>query len=199
MAWTSPRTWVANVTAITALALNTDLRDNLNYLKGLLDGTGSGNVTVPDSLFIDNDANFALSFPGAGLPQITFDTGSDYLRYSRATNQVIFAIGGALPLFFDATGKLSGTGFYASGAASLASAGTASLTHGLGARPRFVWGWFNTTSLAAAADTSSTANFTIRDDQTPGTTVYWFDCTNTTLRITNNTGVTAYYTVYAML
>jgi len=36
MGWTSPRTWVAG-SVLTAAQLNTDVRDNLNYLQGITD------------------------------------------------------------------------------------------------------------------------------------------------------------------
>jgi hypothetical protein len=55
MAWTAPRTWVANA-ILQAAQLNTDIRDNLLYLKGLLDGTGADDVTLPRRLFLSDGA-----------------------------------------------------------------------------------------------------------------------------------------------
>jgi hypothetical protein len=38
MAWTTPRTWTAGET-VTASVMNTHVRDNLDYLKGVVQGT----------------------------------------------------------------------------------------------------------------------------------------------------------------
>jgi trehalose/maltose hydrolase-like predicted phosphorylase len=47
MAWTTPRTWVADQ-LVNASALNLDLRDNLNILKVPID-TATGKIVAIDS------------------------------------------------------------------------------------------------------------------------------------------------------
>ena len=49
MAWTTPRTWVA-AEVVTASVMNTHVRDNLAYLKGILDGTVAGNLIVTGNI-----------------------------------------------------------------------------------------------------------------------------------------------------
>lgn len=46
--WTAPMTWTAAHT-VTAAELNTYLRDELEYLKGILDGTSLQNVLISDA------------------------------------------------------------------------------------------------------------------------------------------------------
>lgn len=48
MAWTAPRTWVAGE-IVTAALMNTHVRDDLRYLKGL-----DGAVAIEDDLTVDN-------------------------------------------------------------------------------------------------------------------------------------------------
>ena len=48
MAWTAPRTWVTGE-VVTAALMNTHVRDDLRYLKGL-----DGGVTVEDALTVDS-------------------------------------------------------------------------------------------------------------------------------------------------
>jgi hypothetical protein len=182
MAWTNPRTWVANVTAITAAALNTDLRDNLNYLKGLLDGTGSDTVTVPGTLVVD-DANYSLLMSGGTLPAINVDTGGDIWFYNRPINTYTWRVAGLDVLTVDANGKLGGRGFYDSGAVTIADTATQAFTHGLGAR----------------ADTSTTGVNTIVPDPNATTQVHFTTATNTVISVRNVTGVTRYARVFAML
>jgi ribosomal protein S5 len=45
MAYTTPRTWVAGET-VTAALLNTHVRDNLDYLKGVLTDVSNQDVTI---------------------------------------------------------------------------------------------------------------------------------------------------------
>jgi len=49
MAWTTPRTWVA-AEIVTASVMNVHVRDNLAYLKGILDGTVAGNLIVTGNI-----------------------------------------------------------------------------------------------------------------------------------------------------
>jgi|TARA_Y100000310_G_scaffold317685_1_gene370846 hypothetical protein len=58
MAWTAPRTWVAGE-VVTAALMNTHVRDNLRYLKGL-----DGVPTIESGLIIDNtDGDEYLQLP----------------------------------------------------------------------------------------------------------------------------------------
>src|SRR5688500_13540532 len=166
MAWSVPITWVANVTAITAARLNTDLRDNLNYLKGLLDGTGSDTVNVPSTLVINNDILYHLQVNG-GNPRILVDTG-DLFAFIRASNDWRFITGGADTLTISGAGKLTGTGFYDSGATAIGTSTTVDVAHGLGARPRFVFGYW-TTAGAAALDPASATNVNAMEGPDAGT------------------------------
>lgn len=195
MAWTSPRTWVALTTAITAAALNTDLRDNLNYLKGLLDGTGSTDVTVPADLYVANDANFGLQ--KSTNPRLLFDSGPDEIAYDRTNNLYAIKVAGANALTIDSTGKLTGAGFYDSGAVSIAAGVSTDFSHGLGARPRFVRGWFSTVGSADLADgsTAQTPNILVGGSAAD---VRFSYSTNTVSRVTNGLGVTAWVRVFAM-
>jgi hypothetical protein len=45
MAWTAVRTWVAGET-VTAALLNTHIRDNIDYLKGIVTGSDLQNVAI---------------------------------------------------------------------------------------------------------------------------------------------------------
>lgn len=140
MAWTTPATVVTG-DIITAAYGNTYVRDNTAYLKGLLDGTGSGTVTVPGKLSIANDAAFFLDKSGAD-PLLQWDT-NDYMAYSRSGNHYSVVIGAALAFDIDANGKLTGIGFYDSGAFSAGAGVTTTLHTGWGAnQPRFVWGYW---------------------------------------------------------
>lgn len=197
MAWTAPRTWVANVTAITALALNTDLRDNLLYLKGLLDGTGGAvTVTVPDNLQIENDANFTL-FKAGNYAYLGYDA-NDYAAYDRTNNYFNWFIGGANKLQLDGNGMLTGAGFYDSGATSVGASSTVNLTHGFAARPRFVWGW-QAPASATLGDTSGTTATTLTTVPNGWTLAFIYSATASVIRVDNTTGSTVYVRVFAML
>lgn len=197
MAWTSPRTWVANVTAITALALNTDLRDNLNYLKGLLDGTGADNVTVPANLRIANDAAFELFLSG-GNPWLELDT-DDALVYNRASDIFLVRIGGTNVLQVASNGKLIGSAFYDSGQITAASgAGVQTALHGLGARPRVVAGIESATSGVVGVDSSSSV-VGLMTRSGGGSVVNFSDHNNSNIRYTNSGGSTMYIRIFAML
>src|SRR5687768_14477793 len=126
MVWSAPRTWVANVTAITAAALNTDLRDNLNYLKGLLDGTGPAiNVTLPAGLVFPATIGTRIVLYGDGLNryQIGVESGATWLMGDggiRFYDDADTPASSPPRLALDtATGKLTGTGFFDSGATAI--------------------------------------------------------------------------------
>ena len=54
MAWTAPRTWVAGE-IVTAALMNTHIRDNERYLKGL-----DGAITLSDALILPDGAGYYL-------------------------------------------------------------------------------------------------------------------------------------------
>jgi hypothetical protein len=141
MAWTSPRTWVSGI--LSSAALNTDVRDNENYLKGLLDGTGTDAVITPTTLQIANTANWLLALTG-GFPLINFDA-NDYIIYDRTNNLFRLGIGGADKLDIDANGKITGGAVWNSGRFAVAAGATVDTNHGwltLGLRPAFVLGFY---------------------------------------------------------
>ena len=55
MAWSSPRTWTTGE-LVTAAMLNTDVRDNLNFLAGWGTGYNSDSRTFTNTSFLDLDA-----------------------------------------------------------------------------------------------------------------------------------------------
>jgi hypothetical protein len=141
MAWTAPRTWVANA-VLAAAQLNTDIRDNLLYLKGLLDGTGADAVSFPTT------AQFGLSNffagPSGGNPLLNLDSG-DGLSYDRAANVLTVTIGGLAKLQVDANGKLTGAALWNSGRFAVAAGATVDTNHAwltAGLRPAFVLGFY---------------------------------------------------------
>lgn len=75
MAWTDPKTWVAG-DALTASLLNTEVKDNLNYLKGVhAEATlnETSDYTTTSTTFVDVDAT-------EGKLQLTVTTnGGDVL------------------------------------------------------------------------------------------------------------------------
>ena len=183
MAWTTPATAVTG-DIIPASFWNTYGRDNLAYLKSLLDGTGGAvTVTVPGPLRIENDANFGPNLFG-GNPVFNFDPG-DAILYDRAANIWNLYFGGSSKLAVNASGKITGTAFYNSGEISVTNGGTPTVSHGLGARPRFVSVYKATTSGSEDSKTQRVDPVTI---------------TNTQIFATPNTdGATRYYNIYAML
>lgn len=188
MPYSAPRTWVANVTAITAAALNTDLRDNLNYHQGLLDGTGSGNVTVPDALIVD-DTNLRL-FMSGGNPWLQWDA-TDFLVYNRASNLLILQIGGSNVLLVDSAGKLTGTGFYASSITTIANTVNGTFTHGLGARPRFIGGF--------RAAVGVTPAIPVGFEFASGSICRFTNADNSAITVNNQVGSSQDVIVFAML
>ena len=63
MAWTAPRTYTAGE-IITASILNSAVRDNLRYLKGL-----DGAVTLSDALILPDGAGYYVHIPGLTTTQ----------------------------------------------------------------------------------------------------------------------------------
>jgi hypothetical protein len=79
---------------LSAAALNTDIRDNENYLKGLLDGTGADDVTLPRRLFLPDGAlagGVKLGSRARLFSRASADFGGPYLTvnaYHDGTNWV---------------------------------------------------------------------------------------------------------------
>lgn len=134
MAWTAPITYVSGAVA-TAAGMNTYVKDDLAYLKTVVDGT------TPATALEIADANFKIYNNAGVFMLIQFDTGTDDFYYDRTNNLFYWRIGGVNKLSLDGTGKLTGAGFYSSGETSITNGNSATLAHGLGARPRFVAGF----------------------------------------------------------
>jgi hypothetical protein len=78
MAWTSPMTWVANA-ILTAAQMNTYIRDNLNYLKGV-----AGTVSIDSGITLATaDTGLIVSSNTAGAAAIT-------IQRTDATSPVYF-------------------------------------------------------------------------------------------------------------
>jgi hypothetical protein len=194
MAWTAPRTWIPGA-ILAAAQLNTDIRDNLSYLKGLLDGTGGATaVTVPDRLAIHNDAAYYLDVVSSD-PRMIYDT-NDYLWYLRSTNVWTVVIGGTSVLTVDGNGKLAGAGFYSSGEQAITAGNTITVNHGLAARPRFVGGFFINSS---GVENAKTSPILVSYDNGWTNAVIITSVTSTQISIKNALGVTEYAHVYAQL
>lgn len=193
MAWSTPYTATAG-TILTAATWNVYVRDDLSYLKGLLDGTGGAvTVRVPSTLELVGDANFNLNI-GGGNPILQFDSGPDSFAYIRASNFFQWIVAGGLKMQLDSAGKLTGAGFYDSGELSLAASASSSPSHGLGAKPRFVWGYLSTVS-GEVAGTAATAILT----GTGTATIFISTVSSTTIVVQNTAGATRYARVLAML
>jgi hypothetical protein len=193
MAWTAPRTWIPGA-ILAAAQLNTDIRDNLGYLKGLLDGTGSDAVTVPSTIAVANDALFILG-KTSGNPLVGFDS-TDYLLYDRTSNLFEFFVGGVEKLRLDGNGKLTGAGFYSSGEQAITAGNTITVNHGLAARPRFVGGFFINSS---GVENAKTSPILVSYDNGWTNAVIITSVTSTQISIKNALGVTEYAHVYAQL
>lgn len=192
MAWVSPRTWVASA-ILTAAQLNTDVRDNLNYLKGLLDGTGSDAVTVPGVLNIMADSLFSFQ-KTSGDPIWVMDA-NDWLQWQRASNALRLVIGAVEKFAIDGNGKLTGAGFFDSGEVSIAATGYLSVPHGLPARPRFVSAWGGLSSGTANSKTLPFGHST----QIPANELTINDVDATRVYLYNGYGATRYANVYCIL
>lgn len=208
MAWTSPRTWVANVTALTALAMNTDLRDNLNYLKGLLDGTDTtNNVTVASGLKVSANKQADPTTGGVGLHMsVNRSGGQAEVNFFNVNSNPTAAFDWRIyngsawvtALALSPAGKLTGLGFYDSGATSVGASTTVNLTHGFASRPRFVWGW-QAAASATLADGSGTIATTLATVPNGWTHTFIYSANASVVRVDNTTGGTIYVRVFAML
>ncbi len=80
--WTAPRTW-ATGEIVTAAALNTHLRDNLEFLKAQVDAplavtsAGSGAIpTTTSGTFVDVHANYVITMTTTGAPLLLGFSGT---------------------------------------------------------------------------------------------------------------------------
>ena len=168
---------------------DTFIRDNLNYLIGLLDGTGADIVAVPNALRVANDVNFQLAKNGVN-PLLTVDSG-DTLQYIRASDTLAFAVATAIKWQLDGNGKMGGSSIFTSLETSLASGVGTGISHGLVNQPRWVGGLYGTTAGTRinALDVSPVARSTAR-------LTGW---TATGISVENNTAATIYCQVWAIL
>lgn len=91
MGWTAPRTWVT-AEVVTAALMNTHVRDNLRYLKGL-DGT----PTIASGLILDNtDGDEFLQVPSLTTTERNAITGTNgRMVYNETVNRMQAREGGA--------------------------------------------------------------------------------------------------------
>lgn len=101
-------------------------------------------------------------------------------------------------LILSLAGKLTGKGFYDSGEVTLANGGIVTLTHGLGARPRYYAGVYNTVA-GTTGDASTTAMTPVSIHPIAATAlrVNWIN--NASINLVNDGASTAYFRVFAML
>lgn len=187
MAYSTPFTATAG--AVLTAAIWNVIRDDLNYHQGLLDGTGSGTVTVPGDLQAQNDAHFRMTKIG-GFPYLEFDT-NDQIAFDRTSNIWYFFINSVAMLNFTSDGKLQGKGFYDSGEVSTLNGGNGAVNHGLGARPRVVFLYYSTTGSGTADSKTLLAR--------PGGSVDLNGVTSTQITWHNGFGSTIWANAYAIL
>jgi hypothetical protein len=185
--WATPPT--ATTGNIITAANGNVWRDDLNYLKGQIDGTGSGDNTMPSGLILNNDSVNKLTKNGAN--PIWFVDTLDSLQYDRATNAWWFAVGGTVITTMASTGKLTGGAFYDSGVVSVANGGNLNATHGLGDLPRFVAGWFHASA--------NPPTFPLAMDGLTAHTIGISTVTTTQITAFNTSGGTKNMRVVAML
>jgi hypothetical protein len=190
---TLPSSYPANH-VVTSAEYNRDVLQNGLYLQGLLDGTGSDGVVFPTTAFFANDGNFVMLKSSATTPLIQFDS-TDYYYYDRTANVHHIVIGGVDKLTVAANGKLTGSGFYRSAEVGIANGATANFTHGLGARPSWVGGFYNSVS---GTEDSLTNPINVGVGST-GVAITTGAVTNTIITVTNGSGAGIAARVYAIL
>jgi hypothetical protein len=154
----------------------------------------NGDVTAAGALIASGDASFSLFKSGGVTPLIQFDT-NDYYSYDRSANTHNMAIGGVNKLTIDANGKLTGSGIYRSAEVGIANGATANFTHGLGARPAWVGGFYNSVS---GTEDSLTNPINVGVGST-GVAITTGAVTNTIITVTNGSGAGIAARVYAIL
>lgn len=184
------------------------LKGDLDYHQAFLDGTGSGTIVTLNGC----ELRVGKSVPG-GDPGVIADTLSIFTNKSNADHEIVFfndttsPSAGALEFAFwqraysttamtlgiTNDGKLTGKGFYDSGELSMAASATTSPAHGLGAKPRFVFGYWSATT-GEVAGTAATGSIGL-----PGATVSLTSVSSTTIVVQNTAGATRYARVLALL
>jgi hypothetical protein len=81
VAWTNPFTAVTS-NIITAADWNTSGRDDLNYLKGLLDGTGADDVYFPGNARLNDLKSLSATGLGSARARLQFVTGTPHITYN---------------------------------------------------------------------------------------------------------------------
>lgn len=146
MAWTAPKTW--NVKEkVTAALLNLHLRDNLVFLYDVVTGasvTKIGNTAIADGAITTNKVtDFHITTAKIAEGGVT----TSKLPDGAVTNAKIASLNGAKLLSNSVPGERVNM-FY--GEAFLGGFGaTVDFTHGLGRRPRLLFGYYGTTPAAA--------------------------------------------------
>lgn len=218
MAWSTPITYVSGAVA-TAAGMNTYVKDDLIALKAFQDATpftvplansggykyGSATLlferngaTYVGNNVIHNGTNFfVLDSTGHAMwmEEIGDTGGIDHWRVYRSpagSNPGAFVS----MLDLDASGKLTGKGFYDSGEVSIASGLIATVSHGLAARPRFVACFAHT---ATGTADSKTRPATPQGEGTLPANAVISTVTSTQIQVTNGTASTRFINIYAML
>lgn len=161
MSWSTPATAVTG-DVIPASFWNTNGRDNLNYLKGLLSGSATDPVTLAALLTLNagvvaaggvglaSGANFGNTPPPASDSRVYIgwnitNGGRDGAIVVNDTGPLLIYSkpGGVLTaiLSIGTDGKLTGKGFYDSGEFVVTTNSSVTLNHGLGGQPRRLLGY----------------------------------------------------------
>lgn len=170
---------------------------NFTATKGVYSGpTGhlvaGGNMGgYPPPTTVDSKVYIGWNW-GNGTRDGTFfinDSGPFYVYNKNGTTPVLI-------LSVDATGKVGGKGFYDSGEIAIGPNGSALLAHGLGKRPRFVFGYQSATAGNVGNDINTVAMATPYS----GTAIYLQQADATNIVVVNgSSGFTNYARVFAML
>lgn len=187
---------------VTAAEWNTNVLQEALYVQEVLAGTNTDKIpgtalgnplTLQGECQFSADANLYIQLQSSN-PVFSFDA-NDYLTYIRATNLWQLNIASTLVLQADGNGSLTGKGFYASSEVAIANGAGANFAHGLGARPRFVMGWYHS---------STGGPYTLPVTPGPGFqsgtgSNIWIDsCDATNIHVQNAIGATEYVITYAM-
>lgn len=206
MAWTAIPTAVTG--SVVTAAYGNIIKGDLDYHQAFLDGTGTGTIVTLTGC----EVRMGKSVP-SGDPGAIADTLSVFTNKSNGDHEVVFfndntsPTPGALEFAFwqraysttamtlgiTNDGKLTGKGFYSSGEFSVASAGVGTVSHGLSARPRFVWGFHASATGTEDSKQTPLVGAGIASSVTLGTV------SSTQISVSNGMGATRYVHVYAIL
>lgn len=99
MAWTTPKTWAA-LSTLTATDLNTHLRDNLNYLKGIVESVpfSGAQASYSGSLNVANNVSTNVTFNSEQF---------DYGGWFTASNTKVIIPATAIPTGYTSIGIMA--------------------------------------------------------------------------------------------